>query len=130
MKPGVARRLLAERSCGRCEVCGVRPAREAQHRKNRSQGGKWDLSNLLHVCGHGNTDGCHGFIHQHPTTAYANGWSVRQPRSPAEIPAWAWSPYGRIYVWLHDDGTTSPVEIAGLIFGAMQAEIIYERGTA
>ncbi len=129
MTPTLARKLLAVRSGGRCEICGLRPAREAQHRKNRSQGGTWDLSNLLHVCGHGNTDGCHGAIHQNPEAAYANGWSVRRSRVPSEMPAWLTTEYGRIYVWLHDDGTKSPVEMAELIFGALKAEVIYERGT-
>lgn len=130
MKADLARKKLLKRSGGRCEVCGLRPAREAQHRKNRSQGGTWNLSNLLHVCGHGNTDGCHGLIHQHPETAYANGWSVRQSRNPAEMPAWLTTEHGRIYVWLHDDGTASPVALPELVYGAAKAEQIYERGAA
>ena len=46
-----ARRLLAERSDSVCEVCGNQAATNAHHRKNRSQGGRWEASNLL-AAGH------------------------------------------------------------------------------
>lgn len=129
MNPTKARKLLAERSGGRCEICAVRLAREAQHRKNRSQGGTWDLSNLLHVCGFGNTSGCHGLIHQRPEAAYANGWSVRECFTPAHIPAWLTADFGRVYVWLRDDGSREPVDMPDLL-GAFKAETIHERTSA
>jgi hypothetical protein len=39
-----------------------------------------DPENLLHVCGMGNVNGCHGRIHQHPNEAYAAGWLTRRNR--------------------------------------------------
>lgn len=80
-----ARRLVRERSGGLCEVCGVRPATNYQHRKNRSQGGQWSAVNGLDVCGSGTT-GCHGRIHHSPAAAYEAGWSVKSWEDPAVVP--------------------------------------------
>lgn len=129
MNPTKARKLLTRRSDGRCEICGRHPATNAQHRKNRSQGGTWDLSNLLHVCGSGTT-GCHGKIHARPEASYANGWSVRQAFTPSAVPAWiAGHNLIRIYVWLHDDGTKTAVGMADFE-RALLAEEIHDRGVA
>jgi hypothetical protein len=106
-----AREMLYDRSAAVCEVCGRARGTNAQHRKNRSQGGTWELSNLIHVCGSGTT-GCHGYIHAHPTESYACGWSVRQANTPREMPALLTGPYGPRYMWLHDDGTTAFAYIA------------------
>ncbi|MGE0300918.1 MAG: hypothetical protein AB7R99_29945, partial [Pseudonocardia sp.] len=83
-----ARQLVTARSGGVCEVCGVAPAREFQHRKARVHGGAWSADNGLHVCGHGNVTGCHGLIHQHPALAYDRdrGWSVQSGHDPATTP--------------------------------------------
>lgn len=81
-------------------VCEVRIAgvcmsygTNAHHRKNASQGGTDDLSNLLLCCGSGTT-GCHGWITEHPGEAKRNGWSVWRSDDPAVTPvryrgAWA-----------------------------------------
>jgi HNH endonuclease len=82
--PATTRRRLRERSEGYCEKCGLEWATNAHHRKNRSQGGRDDLSNLLLLCGSGTT-GCHGWITEHPAEAYEKGWSVRQPNDPARM---------------------------------------------
>ncbi|MEU5258960.1 HNH endonuclease signature motif containing protein [Amycolatopsis sp. NPDC021455] len=111
-----ARRIVAARSDGMCEVCGRGKATNIQHRKNRSQGGTWRVSNLLHVCGSGTT-GCHGYIHAHPLKSYANGWSVRQARDPADMPALLWKHFGRHYVWLRDDGSWEPVDFTAGVNG-------------
>jgi len=113
MNTAKARQMLAARSNGVCEVCRRARATNAQHRKNRSQGGTWDLSNLIHVCGSGTT-GCHGAIHANPLKSYANGWSVRSCFAPADMPALLWTPFGRIYVWLRDDGSWDPVDFTEL----------------
>ncbi len=69
-----------------CEVCGDRQATEYQHRKAKTHctpAERWAVSNGLAVCGHGNYSGCHGKrIHQQPTEAYANGWSVLSGQDP------------------------------------------------
>lgn len=90
-----ARRIVRQRSDGGCEVrilpvCLGR-ATNFQHRKARGQGGQWAPSNGLDVCGAGNASGCHGYIHQHPTEAYANGWSVESWAEPALRPFLHWN---------------------------------------
>lgn len=78
------RGALYRRSDGWCEVCGLEYATNAHHRKNRSQGGVDQLSNLLHVCGSGTT-GCHGDITVNPAKSYEAGWSVRSHADPASV---------------------------------------------
>lgn len=55
--------MVRERSGGMCERCLVRPATEIHHRRFLSRGGKHNVANLIHLCGHGNADGCHGEAH-------------------------------------------------------------------
>ena len=93
------RRQLQERSEGYCEACGLARANNAHHRKNRSQGGQDDLSNLLLLCGSGTT-GCHGWITEHPAESYENGRSVRQHRDPRDVPVL----YRGLPVFLDDRG--------------------------
>lgn len=81
----IARQLVRERSGGICEVCGVLPATNFQHRKNRSQGGRWSASNGLDACGSGTT-GCHGFIHANPAKSYEAGWSVKSWADESTVP--------------------------------------------
>jgi len=110
-KPGeaaaekLARALVRARSGGICEVCGRQPAREFQHRKAQVHGGEYSAVNGLDVCGHGNVSGCHGHIHQNPTAAYEQGWSVRSGHDPAVRPVWF---AGRGLVLLRADGSVSP----------------------
>lgn len=83
------REAVKQRSGGVCEVgipevCMGR-GHTIHHRKNRSQGGTWAPSNLLHLCGDG-TRGCHGWITEHPATSYIRGWAVRGHRNPSEVP--------------------------------------------
>jgi hypothetical protein len=61
--PQAVRDAVAERSGGTCESCGEAPAHDIHHRKYLSRGGTHDVSNLLHLCGLGNTSGCHGKAH-------------------------------------------------------------------
>ncbi|WP_158170948.1 HNH endonuclease [Rhodococcus sp. JT-3] len=97
------RRIVKERSGGYCEVrirgiCTGR-AESVHHRKNRSQGGSWAPSNLLHLCGDG-VRGCHGWITEHPALSYDNGWAVRGCNVPAEEPVFV----ARGLVLLDDTG--------------------------
>ncbi|MEU5155613.1 HNH endonuclease [Glycomyces sp. NPDC021274] len=94
-----ARQLVRERSGGICEVCGLRRATNFQHRKNRSQGGRWTASNGLDVCGTGTTE-CHGDIHSNPTKAYEAGWSVKSWDDETTAPVRTW----RGLVLLDDEG--------------------------
>jgi len=76
--------LVQRRSGGRCEGCGRKPATEMHHRLYRSQGGPDDVQNLLHLCGRGNTSGCHGIAHTGP--GREAGWSVNAWATFAEVP--------------------------------------------
>jgi hypothetical protein len=83
--PLKVRRLLREREGNVCAKCGERAANNAHHRKNRSQGGKDVLSNLLLLCGSGTT-GCHGWVTENPRTSYLLGFSVKSWGDPASTP--------------------------------------------
>ena len=100
------RKLLAIRSSGVCELCGAAQATNFHHRKNRSQGGKHELSNAMHLCGSGTT-GCHGMVTEHPLRAFDNGWSVRSRFTPAEMPVKVRGEW----VLLDDLGYTTPAGI-------------------
>jgi hypothetical protein len=78
------RAKLVERADGRCEMCGF-PANNAHHRKNRSQGGEDELSNLLLLCGSGTTE-CHGWVTHHPAESKRLGLSVWRSDEPEFTP--------------------------------------------
>jgi hypothetical protein len=67
---------------------------EYQHRKAKAHCSReelWAPRNGLRVCGMGNTSGCHGFIHQNPNIAVANGWTVKSGKNdPGLVPVYAW----------------------------------------
>lgn len=94
---------LRERSEGICEVCGSAPATNCHHRKNKSQGGGNELSNLMHVCGSGTT-GCHGWITENPAKSYRYGLSVRSYGNPAMAQVFRRGEW----VLLTDDGDVQP----------------------
>jgi hypothetical protein len=91
-----ARELLAERSGGVCEMCARARATDMHHRKNRSQGGTWTPTNLLHLC-HEH----HMHVTVNPAVAYEQGWSVRSFADPARTPVWL---ARRGWSFLTDDG--------------------------
>ncbi|MFC3454052.1 hypothetical protein [Amycolatopsis speibonae] len=103
------RDIVKERSGGGCEIriegwCQGQ-AREFQHRLPAGRGGLYVPSNGLAVCGHGNADGCHGFIHRNPKVATANGWTVESGVDPALKPVeiWMWG-HMKACGLLDDDG--------------------------
>lgn len=95
-----ARRLVAERSGGLCEICALATAREWHHRKNRSQGGRWEAGNGMHLC---RAD--HAYVTEHPAEAARNGWTVRsfEPCSVPVVRRGKW-------VRFDDEGGFEPVE--------------------
>lgn len=101
-----AREIVRGRSGDVCERCGSARATNMHHRKNRSQGGQWLASNLLHLCGSGTT-GCHGFIGGHPVVSYEQGWMVRRVADPAKSPVWL---FGWGFVFLTDAGDVEVFE--------------------
>lgn len=91
-----ARKVLAGRSYGRCELDPRDQATEAHHRLNRSQGGRWCPANLMHLCTRH-----HSWITEHPNAAAAQGWTIHSRRDPATVPVWL---YGHEFVFLAADG--------------------------
>ena len=75
------RRAVKERSNGLCEKCGQQRGTEVHHRKNRSQGGKWDTGNALLLCHE-----CHVWITTHPELACQHGWAVKSHEDPEDVP--------------------------------------------
>lgn len=76
-----SRKGMKLRSGGVCEGCGSQRASDAHHRKNRSQGGKWDVPNLMHLC-----SACHRWVTGHPTEGRKRGWAVKSFEDPATVP--------------------------------------------
>lgn len=91
------RKIVRERSQGRCEIGIGCVAAEQHHRMNRSQGGSWKPSNLLHLCA-----SHHLHITTHPQAAREQGWAVASHQDPASTPVWL---AGRGFVFLTDDGS-------------------------
>lgn len=78
--PVKTRHAIWERSGGLCELGCGKAAVTIHHRKLRSQGGRHDPENLLHLClAH------HDEIHMHPEKSYALGWMVRSSFDPADV---------------------------------------------
>lgn len=102
-----ARRTVAQRSGGVCEICGQQRATNWHHRQNKGQSGAWRAANGLHLCGSGTT-GCHGHVTANPAKARAYGWSVRSTQGPADVAVWL---YGRGWSVLTDDGAIAPAEL-------------------
>ena len=107
--PVKVRARLQDRALGCCEICGTFGATNAHHRKNRSQGGKDDLANLMLLCGSGTT-GCHGTVTMAPVWAENLGYTVRRDQAPESIPVWRWSRSAARNEWvlLDADGTLTP----------------------
>lgn len=85
MREVKCRRVVAERSGGRCEWCGRR-AESMHHRLPGQMGGDpvdyWHPSRVIAVCGDG-VRGCHGLIESRPRWVYDAGLLVRRsPRTP------------------------------------------------
>jgi hypothetical protein len=81
--------IVAERSGGLCERCGVHPANTMHHRRKRSQSGPWCPSNVIHLCGDGTT-GCHGVITNTRKEFYSAGWLVHSWETWADKPVLLW----------------------------------------
>lgn len=107
MSEATARRVVAARSQGRCEMCGVRAAQSWHHRQRRSQRGLWVASNGLHTCGDG-VVGCHGKVTNtrgHAELYQRRGWIVPSWADPAAVPVWlANLDLGQVWCLLGDDG--------------------------
>ncbi|QGJ92060.1 hypothetical protein SEA_KEELAN_96 [Gordonia phage Keelan] len=90
------RTIVSKRSRGLCEKCG-RVATDMHHRKNRSQGGKWNPANVIHLCRE-----CHAHMTTHPNDGYQGGWMIRGFESEYDIPVLRWG----YWTLLDDEGGT------------------------
>lgn len=126
---GEVRDAVRVRSGGRCEAGVLVDCRRRgrtldapgvggnQHHRRPGQmggdkaAGTHEASNLLDVCGAGNTSGCHGWIESNRHAAYALGLLVRRGEDPAATPVRLWD--GR-RVLLDDTGGYLPVTTAGV----------------
>lgn len=102
-----AREHVANRAGGRCELCGVPPARHHyHHRRPRGMGGskRRDTNtccNLLWLCAT-----CHlQVVEVQREKALRNGWLVYQGRDPAAHPVLLWDGW----FYLTPDGARVPI---------------------
>lgn len=86
-------------------MCGRAPATDAHHRVNRSQMGRWEVQNLLHLC-HAH----HMHVTVNPLLARSRGWSVASYNDPAVVPVWL---AGRGWSLLRPDGSITPYTPTG-----------------
>lgn len=77
---------VQERSGGLCERCLVMPATEIHHRRYLSRGGKHNVANLIHLCGNGNADGCHGEAHTGIGAEVGTSISRYNPHPESAVP--------------------------------------------
>lgn len=103
--PGTTREKVKQRDNNQCFRCGA-PATNIHHRQRRRVGGH-EMSNLIMLCGMGNTSGCHGYVHKHPRWAMDEGFIVSSYSDPTTQWVWRWD---GARVILHDDGGTTIVE--------------------
>jgi len=102
--------LIADRSLGVCEICGLHSAAEICHRVHRSHSTMNTVENLLHVCRWDNHTGCHGGAHTE-TTRYKRGWAVRSYIDPASVPVL----YRGYWVYLNSDSDIVDVDLQTLV---------------
>lgn len=87
MSEQAARKFVADRSGGRCEICRGPGPLTFSHRRPSSLGGLWVPSNGIRACGSGTT-GCHGWIEHHPDWAAEAGFRVAKGDDPGQVPVW------------------------------------------
>jgi hypothetical protein len=103
----VQRRIVFERSEGRCEKCGQTLATvwECHHRRLRSQGGDDSVCNLLALHSDCHNAGSPGSVHSRPGLSYGAGYLVRRFLDPRDVPVLL---HGRRWVLLTSDGHYHP----------------------
>jgi hypothetical protein len=76
---------VRSRSQGLCECGCGQQAQHLHHRKLRSQGGKHDAVNLLHLAySH------HAEVHADPARGYERGYLVHSWDEPVDVPVLRW----------------------------------------
>lgn len=101
------RGMVGDRSGGWCELCGLKPAQEAHHRRPRASGGSRRAttnlaSNALALC-----NSCHRMVESYRDVAGMLGWLVPQAvDNPCAVKVLYRGEYG----WLDDHGSFTPME--------------------
>ena len=105
--------LVDARDECRCVCCGkslysvLTFSRHHWHMRSHSFPGLHEASNVIDVCGSGST-GCHGWIHEHPKEALANGWLVSGYDDQPETVPILTAQHG--WVLLDNNGNWTPTE--------------------
>lgn len=99
--------LVDARDDYRCIRCGMSlyVTDGSRHHRMRRRDGGHRASNLILLCGSGTT-GCHGWAHNHPEAARAEGIIVpaNGRALPELIPVLTWWLFSRVWMMLHDSG--------------------------
>lgn len=105
-----ARREVATRSGGVCELCAAAQAQEWSHRVSRGRLGGWRAANGVHMC-----PPCHRWCHSEPELARAGGWHVTTGEDPAVVPVWLSRPYPGWWLMVESlDGGHTLIPLADL----------------
>lgn len=105
--------LVDSRDGARCVRCGeslynvLTSSRHHRHMRSHPFPGLHEASNVIDVCGSGST-GCHGWIHEHPRKAMANGWLVSGYDDQPETVPILTAQHG--WVLLDNEGNWTPTE--------------------
>ncbi|MET8405908.1 hypothetical protein [Streptomyces sp900116325] len=107
----VVRQLVHDRDGGHCVRCNSAQNLTIHHRVNRGMGSsreEWinQAHNLLLVC-----TVCNSWFEDHPRESYAQGWKVRRPMLPGEMPVTC--PGGVLYVLYPDGGRVRVAQTSG-----------------
>jgi 5-methylcytosine-specific restriction endonuclease McrA len=73
---------------------------DPHHRRKQSQGGPWEVANLLAACRR-----CHDVITDTRSAYYKEGWLVKSYQDPRKVPVLRRG----VRVWLADDGRFRPL---------------------
>lgn len=86
--PDKARELVRERDHGQCVRCGC-PAEDWHHRRSRRRKDEHTHCpcNGILLCGKGNLDGCHGYVHARALVVRPEGLIIRAAVDfPSRVP--------------------------------------------
>jgi hypothetical protein len=93
--------------CGKSLYSALAFSRHHRRMRSHSFPGLHLPANVIDVCGSG-SEGCHGYIHQHPAESYEKGWLVHSWEDRPETMPVLTANHG--WVLLDNDGNWKPCE--------------------